>query len=118
MVLVDTSVWVDHLRGKRTRLPELLAEGTVLCHPFIVGELACGNIRNRDEIMELLQALPMATPAAHREVLHLLQGSRLFGRGLGWIDAHLLSSALLSGCSLWTRDKSLAKVAGEFNQSF
>ena len=118
MVLVDTSVWVDHLRGKPSQLAELLEEGSVVCHPFIIGELACGNIRNRDEILDLLQALPLATSADHAEVLHLLQENRIYGRGLGWVDAHLLASAMLSGCSLWTRDKSLATVAGEFHQSY
>ena len=118
MVLVDTSVWVDHLRGKPSRLAELLEEGSVVCHPFIIGELACGNIRNRDEILDLLQALPLATAADHAEVLHLLQENRIYGRGLGWVDAHLLASAMLTGCSLWTKDKSLATVAEEFHQSY
>jgi predicted nucleic acid-binding protein len=118
MVLVDTSVWIDHLRRGHPGLIEQLEEGAVLCHPFVVGELACGNLQKRSEILDLLQALPEAIVADQNEVLHLLQEWRLFGRGLGWIDAHLLASARLSGCPLWTLDKSLAKAAGEINQDF
>lgn len=118
MVLVDTSVWVDHLRGKPTGLAKLLDEGAVVCHPFIIGELACGNIRNRDEILQLIQALPSTTQAEHDEVLQFIQANGIHGRGLGWIDTHLLASALLSGCSLWTKDRSLATVAAEFNLAY
>jgi predicted nucleic acid-binding protein len=118
MVLVDTSVWVDHFRRGHSGLIEHLEEGAVLCHPFVVGELACGNIKKRSEILNLLQALPEATVADQDEVLHLLQEWRLFGRGLGWVDAHLLASARLSHCSLWTLDKSLEKAASEINQAF
>jgi predicted nucleic acid-binding protein len=118
MVLVDTSVWIDHFRRGHSGLFEQLEEGSVLCHPFVVGELACGNLRKRTEILDLLQALPMVPMAEHDEVLHLLQGLRLFGRGLGWFDAHLLASARLSGCPIWTLDKSLAKTAGEINRAF
>ena len=118
MVLVDTSVWIDHFRRKQSRLFELLEEGAVMCHPFIVGELACGNLRNREEVLGLLQALPMASRAEHAEVLQLLQVNHLYGRGLGWVDANLLASAKLSGCSVWTKDKSLAVAAGEIGQTF
>ncbi len=118
MVLIDTSVWIDHFRRVHPGLSDQLEEGSVLCHPFVVGELACGNLQNRIEVLELLQALPEATAADQDEVLYLLQEWRLFGRGLGWVDAHLLASARLSGCSLWTLDKSLAKAAGEINLAF
>ena len=100
MTMVDTSVWVDHLRARNARLNSLLQDGQVICHPFVVGELACGNPRNRQEVLSLLAALPEATIAEHREVLHLVDAARLFGRGLGWVDAHLLASALLTGCAL------------------
>jgi hypothetical protein len=110
MILVDTSVWVDHLRHGNTRLRSLLDEAAVLTHPFIVGELACGNLRNRQEILRLLALLPEARIAEHAEVLGFLDGRRLYGRGIGWLDAHLLASALLSGTPLWTLDRKLGAV--------
>ena len=113
MILVDTSVWIDHLRTANSRLEDLLLEGGVLCHPFVLGELACGNLANREEILSLLAALPRAGMADHGGVLHLLEPNRLYGRGLGWVDAHLLASALLTGCGLWTFDKSLGEPASE-----
>ena len=111
MTLVDTSVWVAHFRGRNLRLDSLLQDGQVICHPFVVGELACGNLRNRQEILGLLTALPQATTAEHREVLHLVGAARLFGRGLGWMDAHLLASARLTGCAFWTLDNPIRRAA-------
>ncbi len=111
MILVDTSVWVNHLRKGNMRLGELLNNGEVVCHPFIIGELACGNLRNREEILGLLAALPGADVAGHDEVLHLISEHKLHGTGLGWVDAHLLTSALLTGCRVWTNDKSLDSAA-------
>lgn len=111
MILVDTSVWVDHLRNGNRRLRSLLLDENVLCHPFVVGEVACGSIRNRNEILSLLSTLPSARIAEHEEVLSLLQSRRLFGTGLGWIDAHLLASTLLTGCKLWTLDKALQSAS-------
>jgi predicted nucleic acid-binding protein len=113
MILVDTSVWVEHLRKGDERLACLLSEELVLCHPFVIGELACGNLKNRAEIMSLLRAMPVAREAEHDEVLHLLESRSLFGRGLGWVDVHLLASALISDCGIWTLDKSLASAAAE-----
>lgn len=110
MILVDTSVWIDHLRRGNTRLRSLLDEAAVLTHPFILGELACGNLRNRQEILRLLALLPEARIAEHAEVLGLLDGRRLYGRGIGWLDAHLLASAILSGTPLWTLDRRLAQI--------
>lgn len=112
MILVDTSVWIDHLRRGEQELVKLLNEGVVLCHPFVIGELACGNLKNRAEILSLLAALPTPTVASHQEALHLLTKRKLSGKGLGWIDLHLLASALLSKCPLWTKDKALGTVAG------
>jgi len=112
VTLVDTSVWVDHLREGTPRLEALLIDEQVLCHPFIVGELACRMLRNRSEILSLLGALPVARLADHGEVLGLLDSRRLYGRGLGWIDVHLLTSALLSESALWTLDGALQKAAG------
>ena len=111
MILVDTSVWILHLRSRNERLRSLLYDEQVFCHPFVVGELACGTLRNRQEILSVLGALPQARIAEHGEVLHLLQGRHLYGRGLGWVDAHLLASALLTGCALWTLDKPLRRAA-------
>jgi predicted nucleic acid-binding protein len=110
-VLVDTSVWIDHFRRSNRRLAGLLAEGQVACHPFVVGELACGNLRNRDEILTLLQALPHAPVAEHHEALRFLADWRLHGAGLGWIDIHLLASARLQGSALWSLHKALAAAA-------
>lgn len=112
MILVDTSVWIDHLRRGDRELTGFLKEGVVVSHPFVIGELACGSLQNRAEILSLLAALPAATVASHDEVLHLVSDRRLPGKGLGWIDVHLLASALLSKSLLWTRDKTLEAVAG------
>ncbi len=96
MVLVDTSVWVAHLRDGTIGLEALLNEGEVICHPFIIGELACGNLKNRSEILSFLQALPMATHAEHEEVMQFIENYGLMGKGLGYMDLHLLASALLT----------------------
>ncbi len=110
-VLVDTSVWVDHLRRHDAPLAALLSAGEVITHPFVIGELACGNLRRRDTLLALLQALPTATVASHEEALHLVSQARLHGKGLGWVDAHLLAAACLTTCRIWTRDKALAAAA-------
>jgi len=117
MLLVDTSVWVQHFRRGEPRLGADLAEGLVLMHPFVLGELACGNLRKRAEILSDLQALPSARAASTAEVLELIESRRLWGRGLGWIDVHLLASALLSHCKFWTLDKRLSTAAGELGVS-
>ena len=111
MILVDTSVWVEHLRVGRARLKSLLYDEQVLCHPFVVGELACGTLRNRQEILGMMKALPEAHVAEQEEVLRFLEARRLYGRGLGWVDANLLASTLLTRCTLWTLDKPLRKAA-------
>lgn len=113
MILADTSVWIDHLRRGNARLRGLLEEGRILCHPFVQGELACGTLRQREEILTLLAILPSAVSASHAEVLGLLGAERLHGSGLGWIDAHLLASTRLSGCALWTLDRALARAAAK-----
>jgi predicted nucleic acid-binding protein len=113
VILVDTSVWVDHFRSGSPRLAAFLTEGKVLTHPFVIGELACGNLRRRREVLATLESLPAAPVAAHREVLRLVEEKMLAGRGIGWIDMHLVAAALLAGATLWTRDGRLAAVAGE-----
>jgi len=111
VILVDTSVWVDHLRRDNRALSTLLLEGRVLCHPFVIGELACGNLRARSTILEHLSFLPEAPVADQHEVLSLIERRKLWGTGIGWVDAHLLASAVLAGSTLWTKDKTLAKQA-------
>ena len=115
MVLVDTSIWVSHLREGNARLETLLEKSEVVCHPFIIGELACGNIKNRTEILSSLHALPAAVVAKHEEVLYLIESHHLMGRGLGFIDVHLLASALLTGVLLWTADRRLHAASAELN---
>ena len=111
MILVDTSVWIEHLRRGSARLRSLLHHEQVLCHSFVVGEFACGTLRNRQEILSMMEKLPEARVAEQEEVLYLLEEQRLTGRGLGWVDAHLLASTLLTGCTLWTLDQPLRKAA-------
>ena len=113
MILVDTSVWVDHLRNGLPLLANLLQEGEVLIHPWVIGEIACGNLRNRNQILELLQGLPAAVVASDSEVLLLIERSNLMGRGIGYVDAHLLAAAKLSRSGLWTQDRRLAALAQE-----
>ncbi len=118
MVLVDTSIWISHLREGNARLKTLLENGGVVCHPFIIGELACGNIKNRTEILSSLHALPAAVVAKHEEVLHLIESHDLMARGLGFIDVHLLASALLTRVPLWTADKRLRAASTDLNITY
>ena len=113
MILVDTSVWVDHLRSGVPLLANLLQEGEVLIHPWVIGEIACGNLRNRQQVLDLLLGLPTALVASDSEVLLLIERGNLMGRGIGYVDAHLLAAAKLSRCGLWTQDRRLAVVAQE-----
>jgi len=108
MILVDTSIWVDHLRGAHERLADLLTRGLVLAHPFVTGELALGNLAQRETVLLALQDLPQAMLAADAEVLSFVEKKGLFGRGIGYVDAHLLAAVFLTpGSRLWTRDNSL-----------
>jgi len=111
MLLVDTSVWVEHLRSGTAGLEQLLNDGQVVCHPFIIGELACGNLKNRANILSLLETLPAADIADHEEVMQFIETNHLMGKGLGYVDIHLLASAVLMDVPLWTLDKSLSKSA-------
>ena len=110
-MLVDTSVWVDHLRRGNRLLEVHLQEARVLCHPLVIGELACGNLRRREEVLSLLATLPRVPVARDDEVLAFVEANRLLGRGLGWIDMHLLASTRLAHTALWTLDKRLATAA-------
>ena len=118
MVLVDTSVWVAHLRATDAGLVDLLTDGEVACHPFIVGELACGNLKNRTEILSLLEALPMVAAAEQEEVLAFIEAHSLMGKGRGYVDVHLLASVALSRLPIWTLDKKLEQVADMLGVSY
>ena len=111
MILVDTSVWVNHLQRGNAQLKAQLLDEQVISHPFVVGELACGGITNRKAIFTLLAALPKATEAKHEEALDFLDMKNLSVSGIGWIDVHLLASAVLTPASLWTLDRRLREVA-------
>jgi hypothetical protein len=117
-VLADTSVWVEHFRRRHTGLGEYLNSGRVHCHPFVIGELACGHLARRGEILDLLHALPALEVVDHAEVLPFTTGLKLSGRGLGWIDVHLLAAARLSRVPLWTLDKRLAAAATDLGVNF
>lgn len=111
MVLVDTSVWVSHLRKAEPELVELLNRGRVLCHPFIVGELACGNLKNRQVILSLLQDLPVAVMVEHLEVLAFIENHGLMAKGLGYVDVHLLASSKITCVPIWSLDRKLRDAA-------
>ncbi len=119
MILVDTSVWVDHLRYQDAELVRLLEAGRVLCHPFVVGELACGHLRGRRAVLALLRGLPSAPRAHDHEVLWWIEAHALMGRGLGYIDMHLLVSIRLEPeAALWTHDRRLGEVAAELGLAY
>lgn len=118
MILVDTSVWINHLRESEPKLEKLLIEGEVICHSYVIGELACGNIKNRDEILSLLNFLPLAPLIEFDEYLYFIDHHKLFAKGIGFVDIHLLASALLAQVKLWTRDKNLNTVATDLGISY
>jgi hypothetical protein len=119
MILVDTSVWVDHLRDGAPALAAVLEQGSVLMHPFVLGELACGNLKNRGEVLRLLGELPAAPMATDPEALNYIERRALMGRGIGYVDVHLLASVALAGAArLWTRDKRLAAVAADLKLAY
>ena len=118
MILVDTSVWVDHFRNGNVHLQGLLMDGDVLCHPFVIGELACGHLKKRKEIIELLQTLPSAQMAQDEEILQFIEIKKIFGTGLGWVDIHLIASAMLTKTLLWTQDAKLHTLATQLNINY
>lgn len=115
MILVDTSVWIDHLHYGIPALGEALEREEVLSHPFVIGELACGELANRREVLKLLLTLPASPLATDGEALRFIEDRQLMGKGIGYIDVHLLASVILAeGTRLWTRDKRLAAIATQF----
>ena len=118
MVLVDTSIWVTHLRQGSRQLEKLLMDAEVMCHPFVIGELACGNLKNRNEIMSLLRSLPMALTIEFEEFLFFIDKNQLMGKGIGFVDIHLLASTQLTGIMLWTADKRLRSAADQLELTF
>lgn len=110
-VLVDTSVWIDHLRRGNHALALRLEQGLIECHPFVIGELACGTLNRRAEILSLLAELPQLPQIDHDDMLVFVESNRIMGRGLGWVDMHLLAAAHLAGTALWTLDSRLATMA-------
>ena len=111
MILVDSSVWIDHIVSANPRLSSLLNDRLVLSHPFVLGELACGSMKRPAEILGHIGQLPEAPIAGHREVMALVERQRLAGSGIGWVDAHLLASAMLASALLWAADRPLDRVA-------
>lgn len=111
MILVDTSIWIDHLHAAESRLIALLADDEIGCHPLVIEELALGSIRKRDDVLDLLSNLYSFPTVAHAEVLHLVERRRLWGRGLSAIDVHLLGAVTLVGGQLWTRDRRLTAAS-------
>lgn len=118
MVLVDTSIWIDHFKIGNRSLQKLLLDVEVICHPFIIGELACGNLKSRKEILSLLHSLPMAPTLDHDEILYFIEGKKLMGIGIGLIDVHLLASAHLAHAPLWTNDKKLRHASDTLGISY
>ena len=111
MILADTSVWIDYFREDLPELGERLRRRDVLIHPFVVGELACGNFSNREATLQLLEQLHSVTVAEHDEVMSFVRVQKLYGRGVGYVDVHLLAAAAIDRCQFWTLDKRLNAVA-------
>lgn len=118
MILADTSVWVEHLSRGTAALAAMLEAEQIVMHPYVIGELACGDIRNRRQILQMLASLQPAAVASDDEVLTMIESRKLMGRGLGWVDVHLLASAVLSDCRIWSRDKQLLAAATTLNVRF
>lgn len=117
MFLIDTSAWIRHLKGLDTPLSNMLEANEVLIHPFVVGELACGALKARKQVLELLEALPSVLTVDHKEVLTMLDAHKIYASGIGWVDAHLLASCLINRCQLLTYDKALSKISKKLGVS-
>ena len=118
LTLVDTSVWINHFRANSPALRQLLEEDKVVCHPLVIGELACGNLKHRSKVLESLTVLPTTPTIEYEELFTFIETHKLFGRGLGWIDVHLLAATLLQQVTLWTLDQPLRHAARKLRCSF
>lgn len=118
LTLVDTSVWINHFRANSPALCQLLEEELVVCHPLVIGELACGNLKHRSNVLESLSVLPTTPTIEYEELLTFIETHKLFGQGLGWIDVHLLASTLLQQVTFWTLDQPLRHAARKLRCSF
>jgi hypothetical protein len=118
MILADTSIWVDHFRRRSDELVAVLEQDRILTHPFVIGELALSGLVQREEILKLLASLPRATVASHEEALQAVRRWHADGRGVGWVDIHLFTSALLSNALIWTKDKRLHGLAVEAETAY
>lgn len=118
MILVDTSIWVAHFRESVPALEDLLLQQRVLTHSSVIGELACGTLPRRAQLLGWLRRIPAATVAHDQEVFTLMEEKHLWGKGIGWVDAHLLASGLITGCELWTRDQPLHAAAMKLGLAF
>ena len=117
-ILVDTSVWIKHLREGDQNLTQLLEQGLVACHPFIIGEIACGGLKNRYEIINLLNDLPSTDVLDHSDIMEFIENRKIMNKGIGYIDVHLLGSALVSDTPIWTFDKALSKMAFQLSVAY
>jgi len=115
---VDTSVWVEHLRKGSPRLAGLLRDTEVVCHPFVIGELACGGLRDREEVLQLLAELPQIPRLSDHDVLDFIERHGLHGRGAGWVDLHLLAACAQAGQPIWTTDRRLGRCASSLGLRF
>lgn len=114
MILVDTSIWIDHLRRADRRLEQLLESGDVVCHPFVIGEIACGSLAQRQRVLGFLAQLPQLPVAQQSEAMWFLDRHGYYARGLGWVDVHLLASASIAMETwLWSRNRRLAEAAAD-----
>jgi len=118
MILADTSVWIDHFRSSNLHFSDLLGNDRIICHEIVIGELACGNIKNRKEILGLLNNHGSIEPASLEETLYFIEENKLMGKGLGWADVNLLASSILNNFVLWTMDRRLSSAADKLKVSY
>ncbi len=118
MILIDTSVWVDHFRSENRILTTLLMQGAIVMHEFVVGELAVGNFRNRKSMLNLLDSIPKLSKLTHDEFIYFLEKNSIYGKGVGFVDIHLLGSTKLAGVKIWTLDKRLLELAKNQNLDY
>ncbi|NIP37653.1 MAG: PIN domain-containing protein [Candidatus Dadabacteria bacterium] len=118
MILAHTSVWIDYFRSSNSHFSDLLENDRIICHELVIGELACGNLKNRKEILRLLNNLRNIEPASFHETLYFIEENKLMGKGLGWVDVSLLASTIINDCILWTMDKRLSSAAKKLKVNY